>query len=308
MNDDLNAMAVFVALAEAKSFRRAGDRLGVTASAVSHSLRRLEERLGVVLAHRTSRSMHLTQAGELLYASVRPALEEVRAAAAAVGALGSEPRGTLRLHVAGAAESFLNGPVLDGFLAAHPHVRLDVFVSDDPLDIVGSGYDAGVRLGEVIDVDMVAVPLAGDERLLVVGAPAYFARHPRPTHPRDLAHHACLNWHPTADAPGYRWEFTEDGRDFSVAVPSRVLTNHVPLLLRLVRAGRGLTVYFERELRGDIDRGDLEVVLEEYSTPFPGFFLYYPGRRQASPPLRALIDYILSWRRSSRDARAEARA
>lgn len=301
MIDDLNSMAVFVALAETKSFRRAGDRLGVTASAVSHTLRRLEERLGVVLAHRTSRSMHLTAAGELLYASVGPALQEVRDAAAAVGALGSDPRGTLRLHVAGAAESFLGGPVLDGFLAAHPHVRLDVFVSDEPLDIVGSGYDAGVRLGEVIDADMIAVPLAGDERMLVVGAPAYFARHPRPTHPRDLAHHDCLNWHPTANAPGYRWEFTEDGRDFSVAVPNRVLTNHVPLLLRMVRAGRGLTIYFERELRGDIERGDLEVVLEEYSTPFPGFFLYYPGRRQASPPLRALIDYILSWRRSTRD-------
>jgi DNA-binding transcriptional LysR family regulator len=301
MIDDLNAMAVFVALAETKSFRRAGDRLGVTASAVSHTLRRLEERLGVVLAHRTSRSMHLTQAGELLYASVGPALQEVRDAAAAVGALGTEPRGTLRLHVAGAAESFLSGPVLDGFLAMHPHVRLDVFVSDEPLDIVGSGYDAGVRLGEVIDVDMIAVPLAGDERLLVVGAPSYFARHPKPVHPRDLAHHECLNWHPTADSPAYRWEFTEDGRDFSVAVPNRVLTNHVPLLLRMVRAGRGLTVYFERELRGDIERGDLEVVLEEYSTPFPGFFLYYPGRRQASPPLRALIDYILSWRRNSRD-------
>jgi DNA-binding transcriptional LysR family regulator len=300
MIDDLNAMAVFVALAETKSFRRAGDRLGVTASAVSHTLRRLEERLGVVLAHRTSRSMHLTHAGELLYASVGPALQEVRDAAAAVGALGSEPRGTLRLHVAGAAESFLSGPVLDGFLAAHPHVRLDVFVSDEPLDIVGSGYDAGVRLGEVIDVDMIAVPLAGDERMLVVGAPSYFARHPKPLHPRDLAHHDCLNWHPTADAPAYRWEFTEDGRDFSVAVPNRVLTNHVPLLLRMVRAGRGLTIYFERELRGDIERGDLEVVLEEYSTPFPGFFLYYPSRRQASPPLRALIDYILSWRRSAR--------
>lgn len=300
MNDDLNAMAVFAALAEARSFRRAGDRLGVTASAVSHTLRRLEERLGVVLAHRTSRSMHLTEAGELLYASVRPALEEVRAAAAAVGALGSEPRGMLRLHVAGVAESFLGGPVLDGFLAAHPHVRLDVFVSDEPLDIVGSGYDAGVRLGEVIDVDMVAVPVGDNERLLVVGAPAYFARHPKPAHPRDLAHHDCLNWHPTADAPAYRWEFTEDGREFSVAVPSRVLTNQAALLLRLARAGRGLTMLYERELRDDIARGDLEVVLEAYSTPFPGFYLYYPGRRQASPPLRALVDYILSWRRSSR--------
>nr|CAA9251287.1 Transcriptional regulator, LysR family [uncultured Armatimonadetes bacterium] len=301
MNDDLNAISVFVALAEARSFRRAGESLGVTASAVSQSLRRLEERLGVVLAHRTSRSMHLTEAGELLYASVRPALEEVRAAAAAVGALGSEPRGTLRLHVAGGAETFLSGPIIAGFLEAHPYVRVQVFVSDEPLDIVSAGYDAGVRLGEVIDVDMATVPLAGDERLLVVGTPAYFERHPAPAHPRDLVHHDCLNWHPTADAPAYRWEFTEDGRDFSVAVPNRVLTNQVALLLHLTRAGRGLTMFFERELRADIERGDLVVVLEEYSIPFPGFFLYYPERRQASPALRAFVDYTLAWRRSSRD-------
>jgi len=302
MTEDLNAMAVFVALAEAGSFRGAGDRLGVSASAVSQSLRRLEERLGVVLAHRTSRSMRLTDAGSLLYASVRPAIEEVRAATAAVGALGSEPRGTLRLHVAGVAQSFLGGPVLDGFLAAHPAVRLEVFVSDEPLDIVAAGYDAGVRLGEVIDGDMVAVPLAGDERLIVVGAPAYFARHPKPAHPRDLADHQCLNWRPTADAPGYRWEFTEDGRDFSVAVPSRVLTNDVALLLRLARAGRGLTMLYERELRDDLARGDLVAVLDEYSTPFSGFQLYYPGRRQAAPPLRALVEHVRRTRAGARRA------
>lgn len=302
MTDDLNAVATFVALAEAKSFRGAGDRLGVTASAVSQTLRRLEERLGVVLAHRTSRSMRLTAAGEQLYASVSPALAEVRAAATAVGALGDEPRGTLRLHVAGVAESFLSGPVLEGFLAEHTHVRLEVFVSDEPLDIVAAGYDAGVRLGEVIEGDMVAVPLAGDERLIVVGAPAYFARRPKPVHPRELAQHECLNWRPTADAPGYRWEFTEDGRDFSVAVPARVLTNEVALLLRLARAGRGLTMLYERELQGDLARGDLVAVLDEFSTPFPGFYLYYPGRRQASPPLRALVDHVRRTRKTARYA------
>lgn len=292
MTDDLNAIAVFVALVEAKSFRGAGERLGVTASAVSQTLRRLEEQLGVVLAHRTSRSMRMTEAGERLYASVRPALEQVRAAAAAAGASSDEPRGTLRLHVAAVAESFLGGPVLDGFLAAHPRLRLDVFVSDEPLDIVAGGYDAGVRLGEVIDGDMVALPLAGDERLLVVGAPSYFARRPKPSHPRDLADHECLNWHPTPDAPEYRWEFTENGREFSLVVPSRVLSNDTALLLRLARAGRGLTMLYERDLRGDLERGDLVAVLEEYSSPFPGFYLYYPGRRHAAPPLRALIDYI----------------
>jgi DNA-binding transcriptional LysR family regulator len=301
MIEDLNAMAVFVALAEARSFRGAGDRLGVTASAVSQTLRRLERQLGVALAHRTSRSMRLTEAGEQLYASVRPALEEVRAAVSAVGARGNEPRGTLRLHVAGVAESFLGGPVLDGYLAAHLHVRVEVFVSDEPLDIVAAGYDAGVRLGEVIDGDMIAVPLTGDQRLVVVGAPAYFARHPKPVHPRDLTGHECLNWRPTADAPGYRWEFTENGRDFSVAVPSRVLTNEAPLLLRLARAGRGLTMLYEREVRGDLARGDLVAVLEEYSTPFPGFYLFYPGRRDASLPLRALVDFIRRMRERSRD-------
>jgi DNA-binding transcriptional LysR family regulator len=157
-----------------------------------------------VLARRTTRSVHLTEAGERLYAAVRPALDDVRAAAAAVGEFGTAPRGTLRLHVAAVAESVLSGPVLDGFLAAHPHVQLDVFVSNEPLDIVAAGYDAGVRLGEVIDRDMVAVPVTGDLRLVVVGAPDYFARRPAPAHPRDLARHECLNWHPTADAPPYR--------------------------------------------------------------------------------------------------------
>lgn len=301
MTEDLNAMAVFVALAEAKNFRAAGERLGVTASAVSQTLRRLESRLGVVLAQRTTRSVRLTEAGEQLYAAVRPALDEVRAAAAALGELGTGPRGTLRLHVAAVAESFLRGPVLDGFLAAHPHVGLDVLVSNEPVEIVAAGYDAGLRLGEVIDRDMVAVPVSGDVRLVVVGAPAYFARHPAPAHPRDLAQHECLNWHATADAPPYRWEFTEAGRDFSVAVRSRVLSNDAALLLRLARAGRGLTMCFEDQVRDHLARGDLVAVLEDFSAPFPGFYLYYPERRHASPALRALVDYVQRTRRTSRE-------
>lgn len=300
MPDDLNAMAAFVALAESGSFRAAGERLGVTASAVSQSVRRLEESLGVVLALRTSRSMRLTPAGEQLHASVGPALAQVRAASDTARSLGNEPRGTLRLHVAGVAESFLGSAIIDAFLTAHPHVRLEVFVSDEALDIVASGYDAGVRLGEVIEGDMVAVPLAGDERLIVVGAPSYFARHQRPRHPRELAQHECLNWRPTPNAAAYRWEFTEAGREFSVAVPSRVLSNEVSLLLRLARAGRGLTMLYERELREELARGDLEVVLDEFSTPFPGFYLYYPGRRQASAPLRALVDHIRQGRKPAR--------
>jgi DNA-binding transcriptional LysR family regulator len=304
MPDDLNAMSVFVAVAEAKGFRAAGDRLGVSASAVSQALRRLEERLGVVLVQRTTRSVRLTEAGERLYASVRPALEEVRAAVAAVGELSREPRGTLRLLVSTGAEHFLRDQVLAGFLAAHPHVRLDLAVSNEITDIVASGYDAGVQLGEVIDRDMIAVPVSGDLRLVVVGAPSYFARHPKPKHPRELVEHDCINWHPTPEAPPYRWEFTEDGRDFSVAIPMRVLTTDPLLLVRLARTGVGLTIVYEGQVRDDVACGELVPVLEEFSTPFPGFYLYYPQRRHASPALRALVDYLRHARQDSRAKRS----
>jgi len=297
MIDDLDGMAVFVAVAEAKGFRAAGERLGVSGSAVSQALRRLEERLGVALVRRTTRSVNLTEAGERLYASARPALEDLRAAATAVSEMSGEPRGTLRIQVAGAAESFLSGALLADFLGAHPQVRLDVLVSDQPIDIVAEGFDAGIRLGEVIDRDMIAVPVSGDLRLVVVGAPSYFARRKKPKHPRDLVEHDCINWHPTAETPPYRWEFTENGRDFSVDVRARVLTNDPALNVRLAIAGAGLTLADESRSRDALARGELVAVLEKFSTPFPGFYLYYPQRRQASPALRALVDYL---RRSKR--------
>jgi len=297
MIDDLDGMAVFVAVAEAKGFRAAGERLGVSGSAVSQALRRLEERLGVALVRRTTRSVNLTEAGERLYASARPALEDLRAAATAVSEMSGEPRGTLRIQVAGAAESFLSGALLADFLGAHPQIRLDVLVSDQPIDIVAEGFDAGIRLGEVIDRDMIAVPVSGDLRLVVVGAPSYFARRKKPKHPRDLVEHDCINWHPTAEAPPYRWEFTENGRDFSVDVRARVKTNDPALNVSLEIAGAGLTLADESRSRDALARGELVAVLEKFSAPFPGFYLYYPQRRQASPALRALVDYL---RRSKR--------
>jgi DNA-binding transcriptional LysR family regulator len=300
MADDLNAMAVFAAVADARGFRAAGDRLGVSASAVSQSLRKLEERLGVVLVRRTTRSVHLTEAGERLYASVRPALEEVRAAVAALGELGDSPRGTLRLVVSGGAEEFLRESVLGAFLAAHPHLRLDLAVTNEISDIVARGYDAGIQLGEIIDRDMIAVPVSGDLRLVVVGSPAYFAAHGKPRHPRELVEHDCVNWHATPDAPPYRWEFTEKNRELTVAVQSRVLTTDPLLIGRLARAGVGLAMLYEHQARDDIARGDLVEVLKEYSTPFPGFHLYYPKRRHASPALRAFVEHLLGERKRAR--------
>ena len=305
MPDDLNAMSVFVAVAEAKGFRAAGDRLGVSASAVSQTLRKLEERLGVVLVQRTTRSVRLTAAGERLFASVQPALAEVHAAIAALDQMGSEPRGMLRLHIADSSESFLNGAVLASFVAEHPHVDLDVAVSNAQIDIVAAGYDAGIQLGEVIDGDMIAVPVSGDLRLIVVGSPAYFARRGTPRHPRDLAEHDVINWHATPDAPPYRWEFAEKGRDFSVAVKSRVLTTDPALLAGLARAGAGLAMLYDSHARDDVARGDLVQVLSEFCEPFPGYYLYYPQRRQASTALRALIEHL---RRPRRPAPNRGRA
>lgn len=302
MSEDLNAMAVFVAVAQARGFRAAGDRLGVSASAVSQSIRKLEEQLGVVLVQRTTRSVHLTEAGERLFASVRPALEEVRSAVAALGELTSEARGTLRLVVSTGAERFLRDELLAEFLTTHSHIQLDIAVTNEIRDIVASGYDAGIHLGEVIDRDMIAVPVSGDLRLIVVGTPSYFARHRKPKHPRDLVDHECLNWHATPDAPPYRWEFTENGREFSVAVPTRVLTTDPVLLVRLALTGVGLTMLFESQVRDELARGALVAVLEQFSTPFPGFYLYYPQRRHASPALRAFVDFIRGSRSTNRHA------
>jgi DNA-binding transcriptional LysR family regulator len=296
MTDELDGMATFVAVAEAKGFRSAGERLGVSHSAVSQSLRRLEERLGITLVQRTTRSVRLTEAGQRLYTAVRPALEEVRTAIANVGELADAPRGMLRLHTSTVAETTFVGSLLTEFLIGHPHVRLDIVASDAAVDIVAEGYDAGIQLGEVIDKDMIAVPVTGDLRLAVVGAPSYFARRGVPKHPRDLGEHDCLNWHPTPNAPPYRWEFSEKGREFSVAVPARVLSTDASLNRRLAIEGLGITLAFEGHVRDAIERGQFVSVLGEFCAPFPGYYLYYPQRRQASRALRALIEHLKKWR------------
>ncbi|HUQ81017.1 MAG TPA: LysR family transcriptional regulator [Gemmatimonadaceae bacterium] len=298
--DTLDGMVVFLAVAETKNFRVAGERLGVSASAVSQALRKLEERLGVPLVHRTTRSVSLSEAGDRLYGTVRPAVAEVESAVTAVSELSDAPRGTLRLLVGTAADPVLTRLPLADFLTAHPHVRLDLVVSDAVVDIVAAGFDAGIQLGEVIDRDMLAVPVTGDIRMTVVGAPSYFAHHPKPKHPRDLVEHECLNWHPVADALPYRWEFTEDGREIAIAAPGRVLSTDSAVNIRLARDGLGLTIVYEDQVHDAIARGELVPVLEKFCEPFPGYYLYYPHRRHASPALRALIDHLRRPRRAKR--------
>ena len=308
MRDDLDGMAVFAAVAEAGGFRAAAERLGVTRSAVSQTLQRLEDRLGVALVERTTRSVRLTDAGRLLHAALRPALDEVRAAVDAIGELRRRPAGTLRLSVSSIAESFLRGPALADFLAAHPDVRLEVMVDDGDADVIGEGFDAGIRLGEAIDDDMIAVRASAEQRQLVVGAPAYLARHGAPAHPRDLLAHTCIGWQRGLALAPYQWEFTEppdpgdtppdlpdapqSGRDFAVAVRPRVATNDMALMVRLACAGVGLITGMEETFRGHLARGELIAVLEPFCPPFPGFYLYYPRRRHPPAALRALVAHL----------------
>lgn len=292
MPTDLNALAVFALVAQQRSFRAAADRLGVTRSAVSQTISRLEATMGLALVRRTTRSVSLTEAGERLHAALAPALAEIEAAIESTGDHAGAPRGQLRLAVSSIAERFLAGPLLAGFAATHPAVQLDVTVTDEEFDIVAEGFDAGVRLGEVIEQDMIAVPVSAEQRQIVVAAPAYLARAGAPAHPRELAGFRCIGWRPAPQKAPYRWEFTEGGRDITVAVAPEITTNDMALMIKLALAGAGLTFGLEETFRPSIARGELVPLLEAYCPPFAGFYLYYPSRRNLAPKLRALIDHL----------------
>lgn len=292
MRPDLNALAIFALVAEECSFRAAAERSGVTRSAVSQTVRRLEENMNVALLRRTTRSVSLTEAGESLLARIRPAVAEMRAAVEEAGNLGGAPKGRLRIAVSSIAERFLSGAFLSGFAQSVPEVQLDITVTDEEFDIVAEGYDAGVRLGEVIEQDMIAVPIAGDERQLAVCSPSYKSRFGTPSHPRELAAHRCIGWRPTPTSAPYRWEFAEAGKEYSVAVEPEITTNDMALMIKLAVAGAGITFGMEESFRPAMSRGNLIPVLEEYCPYFAGFYLYYPNRRNLAPKLRALIDRV----------------
>ncbi|MGU3494016.1 LysR family transcriptional regulator [Xanthobacteraceae bacterium A53D] len=295
METELDALAVFARVAEARSFRAAADRLGVTRSAVSQTIRRLEERVGTALLQRTTRSVHLTETGRLLLEQAAPALADLEAALAAARDARGVPHGQLRLAVSSIAEAFLDGPMLAGFAAAHPQVQLDVTVTDEAFDIVAEGYDAGVRLGELIAQDMIAVPVSAEQRQIVVAAPDYLARHGAPAHPAELAGHRCIGWRPGPGLAPYRWEFTEGEREFRVDVAPEITTNDMALMVKLALSGAGLSCGMEETFRPHLAAGRLVRVLEAFCPLFAGFFLYYPNRRAMAPKLRALIDHA-RWR------------
>jgi DNA-binding transcriptional LysR family regulator len=288
---DMNLLPLFAAVAEESNFRAAAERLGVTRSAVSQGMRRLEDSLGVTLVARTTRSVRLTEAGTRLLTGLARPLADILTALETAGAE-SDPRGVLKIAVTSIAERFLSGPLIAEFAAAYPHVVLDVTVTDGEFDIVAAGFDAGVRLGEVIAQDMIAVPVGGPQREAVVAAPGYLAQYGAPEHPRDLVHHRCIGWRPTSDVAPYRWEFEENGRPFDVSVAPQITTNDLRLMLRAALAGGGITFAPVETMQEHLDSGALISLLDAYLPSFPGFYLYFPQRRNMAPKLRALVDHL----------------
>jgi DNA-binding transcriptional LysR family regulator len=297
MKDDLAGMTAFLTVADKRSFTTAGAALGVTGSAVSQTLRQLEERLGVRLLHRTTRSVGLTEAGERLYTSLKPAFAEMRAAVESLNELRQRPAGTLRLTVPRGVTAFLQEPLLAEFLALYPEIRLDISWEDGLTDIVAEGFDAGIRFGETLEKDMIAVDIFGPERLVVVGSPAYFARRRKPKHPRELHAHDCIGYRFVTSGACYRWEFDEEGKGFEVDIEGRVTSNDVAFQVRLAVDGVGLAMVSESYVRPFLKDGQLVRVLESFCSPFPGFHLYYSSRSQTPLKLRVFIDFLLARRR-----------
>lgn len=292
MTVDKNALEVFVIAAQTRNFRLTAERLGVTRSAISQTLRRLEDGLNISLMQRTTRSINLTEAGKRLYADVAPAIEKLNCALTDITDHMAEPHGQLRLAISSIAERMIGGKLLADFISAYPYIELDITITDDEFDIVEQGYDAGVRLGEVIAQDMIAVRVSAIQRQVVVASPAYLAHRGIPQHPKDLINHRCIGWRKSPGMPPYRWEFAEQGLDFDVNVNPQLTTNDMGVIIRTVCAGGGISFGMEETFQDYIARGELVSLLEEWLPTFPGFYLYFPGRKHLAPKVRAFIDHV----------------
>lgn len=299
MTMDLNLLPLFLAVAEEQSFAAAARRLGVTRSAVSQGVQRLENACAIALVVRTTRSVRLTESGEKLLATLGRPMAEIEAALEDLGG-DSRPAGHLKIAVSSIADAFLSGPLLGSFAEAHPEITIDVTVTDETADIVSRGFDAGVRLGEVIEKDMVAIALTGDQCEAVVASPSYLARHGVPRHPTELVRHRCIAWRPAPDEVPAPWEFDEKGRSFAVAISPQISTNDLRLMLRMALAGAGLTYAVRETFAPYLESGELVSVLDAYLKPYPGFYLYFPNRRNMAPKLRALVDHVQRYRRGQR--------
>ena len=292
VRDQLSGLSAFLIVAEERSFTRAAKQLGVSPSALSHAIRGLEERLGVRLLARTTRSVAPTDAGEQFIARLGPALADVRGALDQVTGLRARPAGRVRLVTSRVAARMVLAPRLAQFAREYPEVLLELTTTEESrLDLVGAGFDAGIHQGEFVERDMVAVRVSREQRAAIVAAPSYFASHPKPKSPRDLPAHRCINFR-HGSAGVYRWEFDKGRKSLSVAVNGPLTADDVDVLIRAALDGVGLAFALEDHVAAQLASGALIRVLEDWCPPFAGYYLYYPSRRRQPPALSALIETL----------------
>jgi DNA-binding transcriptional LysR family regulator len=290
--DNLNDLPAFVAVARERSFTRAAAKLGVSQSALSHTIRGLEERLGLRLLTRTTRSVAPTEAGERLLRTVGPRFDEIDAELAALTALRAKPAGTIRITASDYAANAILWLKLVQFLRAYPDVKVEIFIDNGLTDIVAQRFDAGVRDGEQVAKDMIAVRIGPDARMAVVGSPAYFRKRPEPKRPQDLVDHRCINLRLLTHGGLYAWEFEKGGRELRVHVDGQLTFSSTAQMLAAALAGFGLAYVPEDLAQPHIDKRRLRRVLADWCAPFAGYHLYYPNRRQPTLAFALLVDAL----------------
>lgn len=286
----LSQLAVLAAVAEGLSFRKAAAELGIAPSAVSHAVSSLEQSLGLRLLHRTTRSVSPTQEGKRLLETLAPALADIDAVIGALAEQGGRPAGPLRITMPRLAAEDIVTPKLGAFLNRYPDIELEISTDDRFEDIVAKGFDAGLRLGEHLEADMIAVRSSGRWRGTIVGSPGYFKKYPMPQHPRDLMQHRCIRRRFSSGLI-YRWELEKDGKPLVVDVQGPLVLSDQSLIRAAAIDGAGLAFVFEQGVEDDIREGRLVRVLDDWCAPFDGFYIYYPSRRQMRPALRAFVDF-----------------
>ena len=296
--DKLNGLLALKAVAEKRNFTVAATQFGVSPSAISQTIKQLEKRLGVTLLARTTRSTSLTQAGEQFLNQAGPALDQILAAMESVRSFADKPLGLLRLNMPKLAYVSYLAPLVTSFLKRYPDVSLELTFDDKQTDVIGKGFDAGVRLSDILAKDVTAFKIAGPVKFIVVASPSYLKHAGYPKHPRDLLNHRCIC--PALDTGPYEWwDFEEKGKDFTVHVKPAVIINDLEIMLDAAADGLGIAYATEDGVRERIQKGKLEVLLPQYAATSTGFFLYYPKLSQAMPKLRAFVEHIKSARKIS---------
>jgi DNA-binding transcriptional LysR family regulator len=290
--DGLGDLMAFFAVAEERSFTRAAAKLGTSQSALSYTIRRLEERLGVRLLDRTTRSVVPTEAGERILRTLGPAFDMIDTELAALSEFRQKPAGTIRINSGEHAAQTILWPALERLLSEYPDIKVEVDIDNGLTDIVAERYDAGVRLGEQVAKDMIAVRIGPDLRMAVVGAPSYFTKRRRPTKPQDLVDHDCINLRLRTAGGLYAWEFEKGGRELRVRVEGRLVFNDTAPILSAALAGFGLAYLLEDHVQEHLDSGRLIRVLADWSPPFSGYHLYYPSRRQPAQAFALLVNAL----------------